>query len=171
VTDHTLRRLLDDLLAQERTDARRRQRAMTRSLEEGAGLVGALVDLAEAATEVVVRTSSGRAHHGRIVAVGADFAVVAGAVEAWVRLVAVTSVLVPPAGPVPSGDRPGADVRFVEAIARLAEDRPWVRVVLPGDTVAGTLVAMGADVLTVRPPEGSTAYVSAVSITEVLRSG
>jgi hypothetical protein len=170
--DGELRALLDAVLAEERTGERARRRTIARAMTEDAGLVGTLIDLAEGAQEVVVRTSSGRAHRGRVRFVGADFVVLDAGIEVWLQVSAIGSVtaerLLPPA----AGDRTGADVLLVEALDRLVSERATVTVVVPGDVVTGTLVAVGADVLTIEAPGGARrTYVSAGTGIELLRSG
>lgn len=170
--DAQLQRLLDGAMAAEGAAGRRRRRLLAQIMADDAGLAGLLVDLCETGADVVMRTITGRLHRGRLRLVGVDFVMLDGPVEAWVRLAAITSVTPtrPPSGP--GSDRTGADVLFVEALARLAEDRPRVTVVSPGDVIGGVLIEVGVDVLTVQPAEaGARVYVSAVTATEVLRSG
>jgi hypothetical protein len=77
---------------------------------------------------------------------------------------------------VAAGDRDAAvDSTFVELVARLAVDEPEVALTLvTGETLAGSLVAVGVDVLTLRVAPGPTGllYCSAPSIASVrFRSG
>lgn len=167
-----LLRLLDDARADERGDARARERHLRHVAEEGAHLDGTLVDLAEHGTSVTVRTTSGRSHHGQVLLVGADFCVVG---EAWIARRAITTVRLDPAQrhEPAVGNRPTVDLLLVEALARIAFERPRVAVVTDGgELVAGELRSVGADVVTLRlDGDQGTCYVSASAIGEVLRSG
>ena len=167
-----LLRLLDEARADERSGARERERRLRQAAEEGALLAGTLVDLAEHGTGVTVRTAAGRTHHGPVRLVAGDFVVVG---EAWVALRAVTTVRPDPAlrHEPAAGDRPTVDLRLVEALARVAGERPRLALVLRGgEVVAGELRSVGADVVTLRLDGASgTSYVSASAIEEVLRSG
>lgn len=167
--------LLDEGRAEERVAARARERALGRMAEEGARLAGTLVDLAERGSPVVVRTEAGRSHHGVLVEVGSDFCRLraeSGA-DSLLALSALASVR-PGAGPrssaATSERSPTDDVRLVEVLARAAEERPRVMLVVRGgDVLAGRLRAVGVDVVTVHldGDEGRTCYVAAPAITEV----
>lgn len=147
--------LLDDAKASDARAARERQRWLRRQAEEEATLVGTLLDLAERGSLLSLRTTTGRAHHGRVVAVGTDFVVVGGeGSRTCVRLGAVSSVR-PAAGErhgAPTGGRTAPlDLLLVEVLAGLAPERPRVAVVTAADgAVSGDLLAVGADVVTVR---------------------
>jgi hypothetical protein len=168
-----LGRWLDDVVADERSQARSRERVLRRAAAEGATFAGLLVDVAEQGNVVRVRTRHGRTHVGRVELVGNDFVVVG---STWVRLDAVAWVR-PELGSMaasPAGNRGAVDVRLIEALARLAVDRVRVAVVTSGgEVVAGELRDVGADVLTIRLDggEGGLVYVPGASVLEVLRSG
>jgi hypothetical protein len=172
-----LLRLLDDARSEERGTARERERFLRQVAEEGASLGGTLLDLAERGSVVTVRTASGRSHHGVVRLVGVDFLVLGAAPgDVWLRFVAVTTVRPHPGErhAAATGDRPALDLRLVDALARIAPERPRLGVVTAdGELVAGELRAMGADVVTLRldGDPRSVCYVSADSIREVLRSG
>lgn len=167
-----LLRLLDEARADERSGARARERQLRQVAEEGAQLDGTLLDLAEHGTGVTLRTTSGRSHHGPIQLVGADFCVVG---EAWVARRAITTIRPDPAHrhEAAVGDRSTLDLLLVEALGRIAPERPRVALVLDGgDLVAGELRSVGADVVTLRlDGDQGASYVSASAIVEVLRSG
>jgi hypothetical protein len=172
-----LLRLLDDARADERGASRGRERVLRQAAEEGARLTGALVDLAERGSTVTVRTQAGRSHHGAVRLVAGDFCVVGTeAGDVWLAFEAVTTVRPTPdeRHTPPTGDRTALDLLLVEALARVAPERPRVAFVLVGgETVAGELRAVGEDVVTLRldgDPRG-VCYVSASAIREVLRSG
>jgi hypothetical protein len=155
---------------------RSRERWLLQSAEEGGALAGVLADLAEQGTPVTVRTSAGRRHTGRLRAVGADFVALATAAgdEVLVAIDAVSSVRTARAR-APLGDRMALGaLTLAEALAGLAAERDRALLVTRdgGDTVSGTLRAVGADVVVVRldgdaPPAG-TAYVPLAAIGEVV---
>ena len=172
-----LLRLLDEARADDRGAARERERWLRQAAEEGALLAGTLLDLAERGATVTVRTTAGGAHHGIVRLVAADFCVLASAAgDVWLRLDGVATVR-PHAGErhaAATGDRPVLDLRLVEALARVAGDRPRVAIVTDGgERVAGELRAVGADVVTVRldGEPRAVCYVAAGAIREVLRAG
>lgn len=176
---HDWDRLLDDARADAGAGARARERSLRRQATEGATLAGTLVDLAESGAGVSVWTVAGRRLEGTLLAVGADFVLLADRGDhVAIRLDAVTAVRPHPghrAGPA-SGDRSAElDLTFVELLARLVDDRPEISVgAAGGDSVAGVLEAVGADVLTVRVSPGADGlvYSSADRCASVrLRSG
>jgi hypothetical protein len=172
-----LLRLLDDARADERGASRGRERFLRQVAEESARLAGALVDLAERGSSVTIRTTTGRAHHGPVRLVATDFCVVGGeAGDVWVAIAGVTTVRPHPGERHPSatGDRASRDLLLVEALARVAPERPRLAVVTEGgESTAGELRAVGEDVVTLRLDGDARAlcYVSASSIREVFRSG
>jgi hypothetical protein len=170
-------RLLDDARGVEAAGSRRRARRLEAAATEGATLAGTLLDLAEAGTSVAVGTTAGRTHHGVVLLVGTDFVVVGGgAGESWLATACVTTVRPGPEerGRPASGDRPAIDLRLVEALGRVADDRPELVVLLVGgEQLAGRLWAVGQDVITVALAGDHRAlvYVSAPAVLGVLRSG
>ena len=158
--------LLDDARADEHRRARTTERLLRSAAEEGATLAGSLLDLAERGRSVRIATSSRRRHVGPVQLVGLDFLVVG---DAWIALASVTSVGVVEGGPTAAGDRSATDLRLVEALTRIAAERPQLAVVTGGgEIVAGRLLAVGADVLTLRlDGDGGTAYVPAAAVLEV----
>lgn len=159
--------------------ARSRERWLRQQAGEAATVAGTLVDLAEREATVVVRTREGRRHRGRVTAVAADFVVLApdAGGTVLVAIAAVSTFAVagdgPGAGPgLPAGDRaPAVDVGLAVALAGLAGDRPAVAVVAAGvgEPVVGDLVAVGADVLTVRTDGAprSSVHVPIAAVSEV----
>ena len=166
--------LLDEGRADELVATRARERVLARIAEEGAQLAGTLVDLAERASTVVVRTESGRSHHGVLIEVGSDYCRLradSGAAP-LVHLSAVVSVR-PQRGerqpPATSDRSPATDRRLVEVLGRLTEDRPRVvLVVRGGEVLAGRLRSVGRDVVTLRldGEDGQGVYVAVAAITE-----
>lgn len=149
--------------------SRSRERSLRTQLEEAATFVGALVDLAEAATPVTVQTERGRVHRGVLGVVGADFVLLrdGDAHLTAVALAAVASVRPNAPAKAATGARPGGSITFVQFLARCAESRPRVRLVAAGEPVNGELLTVGENVVTVRG-DGETpiAYVPAGSVSE-----
>lgn len=156
---HDWERLLDDAKADAGAGARARERSLRRQATEGATLAGTLLDLAESGAAVSLWTVAGRRLEGALLAVGTDFVLLADRGDhVAVRLDAVTAVRPHPgqgAGPA-SGDRAAElDLTLVELLGRLVDDRPEISTgATGGEGVAGTLEAVGADVLTVRVAPG-----------------
>src|SRR5438067_13661722 len=113
--------LVDRARSEGAAHARSRERWLRQQAEEEAALVGTLVDLAEQAEPVTVRTTSGRRLQGTIAAVAADFVVVRnlGGGDTWVPVDAVAFVR-PQRGrrlAAAAGNRPPPlDVRLAEVL-------------------------------------------------------
>lgn len=172
-----LLRLLDEARAEERGASRERERWLRQAAEEGARLAGTLLDLAEQGATVTVRTTTGGSHHGTVRLVATDFCVLGAASgDVWLHLAGVTTVR-PHADErhaAATGDRPVLDLRLVEALARVAPDRPRLGIVAAGgERLAGELRAVGADVLTIRLDGDPRAicYLAADAVREIVRSG
>lgn len=163
-------RLLDDARADERSAARIRERLLRQAAEEGASLGGTLLDLAESGAPVTIRTTVGRTFTGVLELVADDFVVVGS--DCWLATVAVATVRPGPGAGAAAGDRAAADLTLLDALALVAADRPRAAFVVEGgDTVAGELLAVGSDVVTVRLDGAGVTYVSSAAIRAVLRSG
>lgn len=154
-------------------DDRRRARALVDQAAEEGTLTGVLLDLAEREAPVVVATSGGRSHRGRVALVGVD--VIALAVDprgvALVRTTAIVSVRTAPGTARVTGDRPThLQVGWVDALGVLATDRPRLLVGLAGGTTAaGELRAVGVDVATVRlDGDGGRAYLPVDAMLDVV---
>lgn len=171
--------LLDEAKADALTQARIRERWLRRQARESATLVGTLLDLAEAGVGVSVSTTGGRRHHGTVVGLGTDVVVIADRGEhVAVRLPAVTLVRPHPGSRATSasGARPAAlDLTFTELLARLVDGEPEVAIALvTNETAAGTLLAVGIDILSLRVAPGADGitYCSAAAVSSVrFRSG
>ena len=158
--------------AEERVDeAARRRTAQRRHSEAEAAettVAGLLRRLAEGARTVLVDTVAGNRMRGRIVAVGADFCVIAaagGQVMAPTAAVAAVSEApgagevtgdTPPLVPEPAlVNKPGEEgPTFGEALAALASERSLVRIAAGGKHWRGRLASAGADVVTVAVEPG-----------------
>lgn len=154
-------------------ERRRREHWLGRQASEEASLVGVLVDLAEGGVPVALQVRSGRAHHGRIEVVGADFVVVGRDEQPDVVVVTAAVLAVRRADDGRrAGLRPLAPGQtFVNLLENLCGRREHV-VLVTGDacTVAGTMWSLGRDFVTVRPEEGgrATTYVPVDAIEEVV---
>ena len=176
--DDLLQRLLDDARADAGRDARRRRRVFQALAEESATLQGTLHDLAERHAEVVVRTTAGHQFRGRVRAAARDFVIVAtDAGDHWIALEGLETVRPAPEErqPPATGDRTALDLTLVEALGRVAPERPMIAVnTASGESVLGTLRAVGEDVVTVEldGPLRPACYVSSASVLVVaFRSG
>ena len=181
--------------ARDAADARMRERWLRRQAEDGAAFAGLLVDLAERGVAVILTTSGGRNHVGRVEAVGTDFAALAttGARTTLVSLPAVAAVRLgrgdaghrhsAAAGAVAAGRGhigPAAEtgdegrdrrvtVTMADVIGHAVERRPRVQVFSASACVGGELRAVGTDVVTVHThgdPHG-LAYVRLASVSEL----
>jgi hypothetical protein len=162
---------LSELRAGDEARIRRRQHWLRQAEAEQATFVGTVCDLAEASTESVLETTSGRRHTGVVRAVGIDFCAISEH-RGWtfvalrslaaIRSTAHRSI-------VATGDRSGSlDLTMVEALSDQLEDRPTIVVWLEsGERVQGQLIAVGQDVISVRvdgePPHVTHVNGSAVS--------
>lgn len=174
-----LEQLLDEARADGLAASRTRERWLRQQSAATATFVGSLLDLAESGAPVSLSLAAGRRHDGRVVGVGEDLVVLLEREEhVAVRSAAIAMVRTAPgttAGPA-SGARPAAlDLRFGELLARVVAGSPDVAVVLvTGDVVGGQLLAVGADVLSVRVAagDGGVVYCPLPSLASVrLRSG
>lgn len=169
---------LDEWLATARTDgaarARTRERFLRDTAPEDATFAGVLIELAEQGRPVVVSAGGGRHHRGVLRGVGADFVALrtVDGNDVLVAHQAVDAVRACGQDPVAPGEAStGLGAGMVEALAVLAEDRPRVLVVtLPsGEGLAGDLVAVGRDVLTLRLDGAARdlAYLAVASVATV----
>jgi hypothetical protein len=170
--------LLDEGRVREAGAARARERWLRTAAAEDVSLAGALLDLAEAATPVVVATSAGRVHSAVVAAVGADVVVLRPPTGALVLvpLGAVTWVR-PVEGALPGGGRAvPSGPWLVDLLGRVADRGDRVALwVAGGGTLSGRLAGVGIDVVRLEPdgPDAAPSYVSVPSIREVavFRSG
>jgi hypothetical protein len=169
LTDHAT---LRGAVAERGRERDRRDRAA-----EVATWDGTLRDLAERGAHLVVRTAGDRMHRGILLAVGIDHVAVRLANGATVMIAADTVRSVRPepgsVAPVAMGDRERSQDRtLVEALAVVIEDRPDVVLGLRDtvDPVAGTVVGLGDDVVTVRlsGADRATVYLPLAAVREVV---
>lgn len=172
-------RLLDDARADALAEARVRERWLRRQASESATLLGTLLDLAESGAGLSITTRGGRRHDGRLVGLGHDVVLLVERGEhVVIPLGAVILVRPTPGSRVgtATGARAAAlDLHFVELLARVVDQQPEVAVALDtGEVLAGSLLAAGEDVLTLRlaPGADGLAYCSAAAVSSArLRSG
>jgi hypothetical protein len=176
--DADLQALLDAARADEAARARSGERWLRQQAEEDATFARLLGDLARRSLPVSLHTTGGRVHQGRVETVGVDFCTVRtlGGVEIHVRLAAVGMVrpqtgvrhdLAPPAGEAEAG----AEQTLVHVLARAAEDRPRVHVVVgASEVISGELERVGSDVATLRLDDGQRAHLALAAVTEVALS-
>jgi hypothetical protein len=152
----SLDHLVADAVAEEAARERSQTRVLRQIAEEEATFLGVAVDLAERGVTVVARTSSGRSHRGRVLAVGRDFVVLrdGGGPPAFLAASAISS-LRPQPGAATADTAGGRSAPIAVGLAALlvslAADRPRVQVSAVGDEpVAGQLRSVGVDVLTLR---------------------
>ena len=147
--------LLDEARHGEAVRARTRRRWLEQQRLDEGGFVGTLLDLADRAQLVLVRTEAGRTHQASVREVGDDHCVLettAGATVV-VALAAVASVR-PRALDLRDqavGDRRAATGRTLrDQVQRISWDRPRVVVVTRGvpEFLSGELLSVGRDVMT-----------------------
>jgi hypothetical protein len=173
--DADLQALLDGARADEAVQARIRERWLRQQAGEDATFARLLGDLARRSLPMSLHTTAGWVHQGTVGAVGADFCTVRTAAGSMVhvRLAAVGMVrpqtgvrhdLAPPAG---EGEA-GAEQTLVHVLARAAEDRPRVHVVVgASEVISGELERVGSDVATLRLDDGQHAHLALAAVSEV----
>lgn len=172
----SLEHLVADAVAEEAARERSQTRMLRQIAEEEATFAGVALDLAERGTAVVARTSSGRTHRGRVLAVGRDFVVLRDGAgpPAFLALGAVSSFRPQPGSAsvdTAGGRAAPLDVGLAALLVGVAAQRPRVQVTAVGDEpVAGQLRSVGLDVLTLRLDGGAAvrAHVRFDAVTEVL---
>ncbi len=150
--------------------------------EEEATFVSLALSLAERGANVVVTTTAGCSHRGRLIAIGSDFLLTrsGSSTTTFIPTRAVATLRPgPESGQVrPSGERI-APLRtsFLQAMSGLVGERPRVTMVLSqrDDRLTGDMTSVGDDVITVVVPSESrgSVYARLSSVTElsVLGSG
>ncbi|MGY6500309.1 MAG: hypothetical protein ACXIVQ_05340 [Acidimicrobiales bacterium] len=166
----------DTLRVDAAAQLRRRERWLARQAADDASLAGVLVDHAENGTTVAVGTVAGSRHVGRAVGAGRELLVLAGPhcrvlieVGAITTVQAVTGERAPV--PDPMGHRSGAcDTTLCDVLALAVAGRPDVTLVArSGQLTSGELVAVGRDVVMVRPDDGGALiYAPVSSLSEVV---
>lgn len=173
-----LRHLVADASARQAARERVHERSLRAVAEAEATFVGIVVDLAEREVTVVVRTSAGRSHRGRVVGAGRDFLVLEDGERppVVVATAAIASLRSQPDGPATAardvaGARPAPlETGLAGLLARWAAERPRVQVTPTGDEpITGELRAAGLDVVTLRldGPSRPVVHVPMAAITDI----
>lgn len=147
--------------AEEAARSRAKESWLHRQAAEEATWAALTMDLAEQAAPVVVHSVHGRSHQGRLVAVGADFVLLAptdSSATARATFLPTHAVALLRPGPgmrwTPSaGSRQAAQpgARLADVLAGVALERPRVVVGTgSGDTIAGELSWAGTDIAGLR---------------------
>jgi hypothetical protein len=168
-----------DARASDAARARSRQRWLRHQAEEESTLAGIALNIAEHGTGVVLETTSGRTHRGRLLGLARDVWVLRsrGSTVTFVAADAIAAFQAQPGGDDRSiseatGARPmPLAASMAEMLGDLAAERPRLRIVVRGrsDALTGQLRAVGMDVATLRlagdPP--TTVYVRLGSVSEL----
>ena len=162
--------------AEDAARSRTRERWLRQQAAEDARFEGVALDLAERGAGVVLLTTTGRSHRGRIVAVARDFFLLRddAGIATFVTFPAIAALRPEDgdrSGPAASDRTAPLGTRLADVFVGLAGDRPRVRIGLEGggEVLAGELRAAGADVVTVRldGAPGGTAYVLMSAVREL----
>jgi len=167
-------RWLAEQLVDDAVDARRRAADLRAQAAEEGTLHGVLVDLAERARPLVLRTVAGVEHRVTLTLVGSD--VVTGRTmrgeHVAVGLDAIASVRAEPGAPPSIGDRSVvASTSLIGHLRELAAVRPATVVTLrAGSRLGGTLTMAGTDVLAVRlrDDDRSTVHVAITAVSDLV---
>lgn len=166
---------LREAIASREEERSRRDRAVDVATWEGT-----LRDLAERRARLVVHTAGDRTHRGSLIAVGIDHVAIrlANGTTVLVASDTVRSVRPEPGSVanVATGDRERSQDRtLVEALGRIAEERPTVVVALRDltDALTGTIIGLGEDIISLRVEgfDASVVYVPAPALREVIVPG
>jgi hypothetical protein len=171
----TLERWIAEGAVDEAARARARRGWLREQAAASTTFVAVLADLADRGRPVLVHSSTGTRHRGRIAALGADFVALATDHGALVLLShhAITTVRSEPGDPPMRSMRaPELGLTLAQVLSDLGEDRPRVAIATNGSTqLAGELVSVGLDVVTVRldGDARATVYVPLGAVCEVMR--
>jgi hypothetical protein len=158
--------------ADDAADARTRERWLRQQAQESATVAGLMAGLVERRVAVALRTTNGHTHNGTLVGVGADYLALVGANRmTFVPLDRVATVTPRPPTAAPASDeRQPPTGRLAAVLAGLAAEGPPVTLMTGGETVAGVLAAVGADLLTIQRGDaagGEVLYVPVASVAEL----
>lgn len=170
--DAQLRDLTDDHRVAAAAQARRREQWLRQQAAEEGTFGGVILDLAERRQPLVLDTITGRAVHGVINRVGADFVGLhtPGGQEALVPNRSVASIRPQPGGAVTVGDRARHDDATLHGVLTdRAAERPRVTLHTTATaSVAGELRGVGQDLLLVECVPGDTTYVALGAVAVVV---
>jgi hypothetical protein len=147
--------LLDEARHREDVRTRTRRRWLDQQRVDEGGFVGTLLDLADRAQPVVVRTATGRVHQAYVGEVGEDHCVLettAGStvIVALAALASVRPRHLDQHEPAVGDRRPVTGRTLRDQLQRISWDRPRVVLVTLGvpEVLSGELVSIGRDVVT-----------------------
>ena len=170
--------LVDELRADSANAHRRREAWLRRQATEDATVVGTLLSLAERDAVVALTTRAGNRHVGRLRGAGTDLVLIDGpGGRVAVDIQAVDSFQAHRSDSTDGrrlaavGHRGSADhTTMLDLLSWIAADRPDVTVVTrSGARCTGELVAVGSDVVVLRPADGGpVSYTPVASLSEVL---
>jgi hypothetical protein len=175
--------LLRRARADDATSARIRERHLRSAAAADATMVGLLVDAAERAEELVIRTDGGRTLVGRVVHVTIEVVAIESPTRllTYIPIAGIGSFRIIPGtadGRDASGDRsPTRRTSWATVVAELASTRPRVRIGIRGEPsrLAGELRSAGVDVITLaldgNPPVTAHVALNQLSELTVLASG
>lgn len=168
-------RMLADARVADAVEERRRRRAHEAGAEADARLADVLATLGETGGTVTVRTRRGTLHRGTVAAVGADHCALATPAGRTLLPFAAVTAVIPPRSidqPPARGSRALAEgALLVDVLRDAAAERPRLLLGLDGlDTpLAGTLLTVGADVLSLRGDgDGHLTYTALAAVAEVV---
>lgn len=171
---------LDSWADQLRSDAaaqiRRREQWLRRQATEDATVAGVMVDHAEHRSTLAITTRSGNRHVGEVRGAGAGLVTL----ELTDARVVIELDQIDTFRALPTGNRPARNpaghrsrpepLTMAEVLAEVAYEHPQVTLVTrSGEKVAGELIAVGRDLVMMRPPErGGLVYLPLASLSEAL---
>jgi hypothetical protein len=165
---------IDRWLGEARTEEAARSRArfgaLRASAAEDATVIGVLADLAERRAPVLVTTTHGRRHRVEVRAVGPDAAGFAAGPDEWlvVRLACIASVRLVAGDPVDGEGSMTTTASFGRILARAAGPGDRLRIALAGEVVVGEVVAISAEVASLRLDSTDVTYVNLAAVEEAL---
>lgn len=173
--DRALADWLDEVRTDSARDRRRREHWLRRQAADDASLTGVLVDLAEQGHLVRITTTGGGRHLGRVRGAGAEVVVLeSGRQRVVVAADAVVTVQAAPGEQMvtsPVGHRVGDDPTTLGDLLSHAVGEPEevTLVTRSGQSLVGELVAVGRDVVMLRPDRRTpVVYARLDSLSEVL---
>ena len=151
-------------------DSRLRRHWARQQAEDEATLASVLAGMAERRLPVAVHTGS--TVRGVVAGLGVDYVALSSGSQLTLVPTRAIEWIRPesPSPPAAFADRVPVAGRFLGLLAALAAERSDVRVVAGGEPLAGEIVAVGEDVLTLQPSgghAGQVIYVPVASVSEV----
>lgn len=167
--DDALRSLVDRGRVEDAVAMRRRRNSLHRQAAESGTFIGAMTDLAERGATVAIVSGDGHRSRGRIDAIGADFIELVDERHRRVLVCLTAAVMVhsePDSTPTVGDRTVDRSVLLMDVLSERAGRPVTVRTIWD-ESIAGTLTAVGTDVLRIRTDTGRAVYLSRSGITEV----